>query len=193
MQITLKCVGTKPLLLHNVELANPLNDWTRSLNELRGVPSKRRTDDWHAQVAHIEFMGAFYDIPEIDGIGIPAENIRRSLVGGAKATRQGTTVDRAVNLIVPAVPIIYDGPRKPQELWDLGGFKLTRMMRGSNGASPTTYPIFHEWAVTVPFDLDESILSPRDFESIAEKAGRIEGLGACRKQGYGRYEALTQA
>lgn len=190
MQITLKCVGTKPLLLHNVELANPRNPWARKITELRGIPTKRRTDEWLDEMEYAEFMGAFYDIPELDGPGLPAENIRQSLIGAAKITRQGTAATRAVMLVSPSVPIIYDGPAKQQELWDDGGYKLTRMMRGAAGASPTTYPIFHEWALTVPLELEESALSPRDFETIAERAGRLIGVGACRKQGYGRYDAL---
>lgn len=66
------------------------------------------------------------------------------------------------------------------------------MIRGSGGASPTTYPIFREWAVRVPFELDESLLSLRDLTEVAQRAGRIEGLGASRKQGYGRYDALIE-
>lgn len=191
MQIILKAVGVKPLLLHNVELANPRSEWARRIADLRGVPSRRRTDDWYAQMEYLQFMGALYEIPDID-VGIPAENVRRSLVGGAKATRQGTQADRAINLIVAAVPLVYEGPRSAEELWQAGKFAYTRMMRGSSGASPTTYPIFREWALTVSLDLDESVLSLRDCTAIAEKAGRAEGLGACRKQGYGRYEAIVE-
>lgn len=192
MQFTIKAVGTKPLLLHNVDLANPRNEWARKMTDLRGVPSRRRTDDWLDEMEYVSFMGAFYDIPEIDGIGLPAENVRQSLIAAAKMTRLGTQAKRAVMVTVPAVPLIYDGPRKPQELWDSGKFKITRMIRGTGGASPTTYPIFHDWAVKVPFELDEAALNIRDLTQIAERAGRIEGLGASRKQGYGRYDALIE-
>ena len=37
MQITIKAIGTKPLLLHNVDLANPLN-WDRVYDERKQVP-----------------------------------------------------------------------------------------------------------------------------------------------------------
>jgi hypothetical protein len=107
-------------------------------------------------------------------------------------TRLGTQAKRAIMVTVPAIPLIFDGPRKPQELWDSGKFKITRMIRGTGGASPTTYPIFHDWAVKVPFELDEAALNIRDLTQIAERAGRIEGLGASRKQGYGRYDALIE-
>jgi hypothetical protein len=119
--------------------------------------------------------------------------MRRSLIVAAKASRLGTQVQRALMVTVPAVALIYDGPRTPQQMWDSGNWHLTRMIRGTGGASPTTYPIFRDWAVRVPFELDESLLNIRDLTEIAERAGRIEGLGASRSQGYGRYDAIIDA
>ena len=193
MQITIKPVGTKPLLLHNVDLANPLNPWARKMADLRGTPSKRRTEKWHEEMAYANFMGAFYDIPGVEGVAIPAENVRRSIIDAAKAQRLGTQVLRSLMVTVAAVPVIYDGPKTPQEMWESGKWHLTRMIRGTGGASPTTYPIFRDWAVKVPFDLDETLLNVRDLTEIAERAGRIEGLGASRKQGYGRFDGLIEA
>ncbi len=141
-------------------------------------------------MAYANFMGAFYDAPEVPSPAIPSENLRRSIIGAAKLNRLGTAVQRALAVTAAAVPLAYDGPQDPQKLWDSGSFHLTRMIRGTVGASPTTYPMFREWAVRVPFDLDESVLSLRDLREVAERAGRIEGLGASRKQGYGRYDAL---
>jgi len=183
VQITVKAIGVKPFTPQNVDMANPRNPWYRRMAELRGIPSKNRTDKWLDDMEYAFFMGAFYDLPEIDGIGIPAENMRQ-VVERAK---------RAIRLTVAAVPLIYDGPRKPQELWDDGHYKLTRMIRSSQGgASPTTWPIFHEWALKVPFELDEKELSVSQLTEIAERAGRLVGIGASRKQGYGRYDALVQ-
>jgi hypothetical protein len=193
MQITIKAVGRKPLLLHNVDLANPLNPWARKMKDLRGTPSARRTEKWYEEMAYAGFMGAFYDIPEIDGVAIPAENLRRSVIDTAKAQRLGTQVLRALMVTTAAVPVIYDGPRSPQEMWGDEKWHLTRMIRGTGGASPTTYPIFQDWAVKAPFELDETLLSVHDLTEIAQRAGRIEGLGASRKQGYGRYDALVEA
>jgi hypothetical protein len=138
-------------------------------------------------------MGAFYDIPEIDGIAIPAENLRRAIINAAKLNRLGTAVTRALSVTVVASTLIFDGPKTPQALWDSGQFQLTRMIRGTGGASPTTYPMFRDWAIRIPFDLDETVLNERELRDITERAGRIEGLGASRKQGYGRFDALLKA
>lgn len=193
MEVLIEAIGTKPLLLHNVDLANPLNPWFRKAAELRGIPSKRRTEKWHEEMAYTNFMGAFYDIPEIAGIAIPSENLRRSIIGAARISRLGASVTRALSVTTAASELIFDGPKDPQRLWDSGKFHLTRMIRsGVGNATPTTYPIFKDWAIRVPFDLDESILNARDLRDLAERAGQVEGLGASRKQGYGRYDALVK-
>lgn len=193
MEVTIKAVGVKPLLLHNVDLANPLNPWAREMTELRRTTSKNRTEAWHEKMAHANFMGAFYTAPNIKGIAIPAENLRRSVVGAAKASRLGTTVERAMLCLDDFVPLVFDGPSTPTALWENGKFQITRMIRGSSGASPTTYPMFADWMVAVTFDLDDTILNLRDLRQVADRAGRIEGLGASRKQGYGRFTAVVEA
>lgn len=198
MQITISAVGTKPLLLHNVDLANPLNPWARKMTELRRTRSNQRTEKWYEEMAEAGFMGAFYNIPDVKFPAIPSENLRRSIVDAAKASRRGTQALRALLVTFPAVPILVgvpDGERVPETakaMWDEQKWHLTRMIRGTGGASPTTYPIFRDWAVKVPFELDEDTLSLRDLTEIAERAGRIEGLGASRKQAYGRYTALVK-
>jgi hypothetical protein len=193
MEVTIKAVGTKPLLLHNVDLANPFSPWARKMADMRGTPSSKRTEKWHEEYAYCGFMGSFYEAPEVDGIAIPAENLRQSVRGGAKATRDGPKVERGLMVTVAAVPLIFDGPRTPQALWDSGQFHITRMIRAKSGASPTTYPMFREWAIRAPFELDVTALNLRDLREFAERAGRLEGLGASRKQGYGRYDALVES
>lgn len=195
MQIEISAVGTKPLLLHNVDLANPRNPWFRKMAELRGTPSRSRTDKWLDEMEYAGFMGGFYDIPEIDGVAIPAENVRQCLIGAAKSARLGTKASGAIGVIIPAVQVMFTGwenLRKPEALWEDGRYKITRMIRGSGGASPTTYPMFSDWAVKVAFELDERIMNLSTLTQVAEQAGRSVGLGACRKQGYGRFTALVK-
>src|SRR5215472_7713424 len=108
MQVTIKAVGTKPLLLANVDAANPLSPWYKKMADLRGTPSKRRTEKWHEEMAYCMFMSSFYDIPEISTPAIPSENLRRSLIGAAKVQRLGTQVQRALSVTEPAVAITYN-------------------------------------------------------------------------------------
>lgn len=141
MKFTLYLQGAKPLLLASVGLANPRTEWFRETARLRGIPSKRRTDEWLDQMEYAMFMGSFYDVPGVDDVVIPAENVRQSLIRAARMSRLGTQTERAVMITEAYAPLQYKGPRTPKELWEDGHFKITRMIRGTGGASPTTYPV----------------------------------------------------
>src|SRR5512144_1137486 len=102
------CTGTKPLLLHNVQLASPLNPYAK---ELKSLNSKRvKTDEDRLAIARVEFEGSLYFE---DGVGpyIPGQNVLASLIEGAKITRSGKKVERGVTVESFQCPLIYDGPR----------------------------------------------------------------------------------
>ena len=192
MELIIEIVGTKPLLLNSVSLADPRDTWAKELARLRAIRSSKRTDEHLDKMEYVQFMGSFYQIPEITGVALPCENVRQSVIQAAKISREGATVQRALQVTAPAAALIYDGPKALQELWDSRRFHLTKMIRGKGGASPSTYPMFAEWALRVPANLDESVLNFEELTAIAERAGRTEGLGAMRKLGYGRYAAIVK-
>ena len=190
MEVTLKLAGTKPLLLASIEAADPRSTAYQKMAELRRVKSANRTPAWHDQMEETQFLSAFYTIPDIDGVAIPAENVRQSLAEAAKASRDKPKLLRAVACLDVAVPLLYPGWQEhwtPAELYKRPGFKFTKMQRSSSGASPSTWPRFEGWAVSVLVDLDPEIMGEAEFWKLADRAGRIAGLGACRALGYGRY------
>jgi hypothetical protein len=119
--------------------------------------------------------------------------VRQSIIGAARATRNEPLVQGGAYVTEPAVPIMFPGCQEyltPEELWESGKYSLTRMQRSSSGATPSTYPHLQSWGVNVPFDLTEDIIELDDFWRFAELAGRTKGLGACRKQGFGRFSVV---
>jgi hypothetical protein len=190
MEITLKLAGAKPLLLSSIGAADPRSRAYRKMAELRKIKSANRTPKWYDDMEWEQFLACFYSIPEVDGTAIPAENVRRSLIEAAKSDRSGTKARRALSCIDVAVPLMYPGWENhwsPEELFKRPGFRLTRMQRTSSGASPATWPRFDGWAVSVRLNLDEDVMGEPEFWALADRAGRIEGLGACRALGYGRF------
>ena len=140
-----------------------------------------------------QFLSCFYAIPEVTGVALPAENVRRSLIEAAKATRDGPKAKRAISCTDVAVPLMYPGWENhwsPEELFKRPGFKLTRMQRTSSGASPNTWPRFDGWGLAVRLNVDEDVMGGAEFWALADRAGRIEGLGACRPLGYGRFAVV---
>jgi len=193
VEITLKVAGAKPQLLASIGAADPRSWAYQRMQELRKVKSANRTAKWYDEMEQVQFASSFYVIPDIKGVALPAENLRRSLVEAAKATRDKPKVLRAVKCVEVAVPLMYDGWENhwtPDDLWLRPEFRLTKMQRSSSGASPNTWPRFDPWGLHVRFDVDEEFMGEEEFYKLADRAGRIEGLGASRSQGYGRYAVV---
>jgi hypothetical protein len=193
MEVTVKIAGTKPLLLASIDAADPRSKAYRRMQELRAIKSKDRTDAWYDEMEKLQFSAAFYTIPEISGIAIPLENVRRSLAEAARTSRAKPKALRAISCVDLAIPVMYPGWEEhlgPEQLFEKPGFRLTKMLRSASGASPQTWPRFDGWGLSGTFALDEDVMSEREFWALADLAGRIEGVGACRRQGYGRYTVV---
>lgn len=181
------CTGTKPLLLHNVQLASPLNPYAK---ELKALNSKRvKTDEDRLAVARVEFEGSLYFE---DGIGpyIPGQNVLASLIEGAKITRSGRKVERGVTIESFQCPLIYEGPRTVEGLWGNGESRFVdlRPVTVQSSKVDRCRPYFPQWAIEATLFVDESALDWDDFLSIAKMAGAMAGLGDYRRV-YGRYSA----
>jgi hypothetical protein len=111
MEITLKVAGAKPLLLASIGAADPRSWAYQKMQELPKVKSANRTAKWYDEMAHVQFASAFYVIPDVKGVGIPAENVRRSLIEAAKATREKPRALRAIKAVEVAIPIMFEGGR----------------------------------------------------------------------------------
>ncbi len=192
MEITVKLAGTKPLVLGSIEAADPRTEHYQVMQEMRGTTSKNRTPAWYDKMERLQFLAAFYTIPEIPGVAIPQGNVRQSLIEAARSKRLGPKATGAIAVALdPAAPLMYqpgwENHWSPEELFKHKEFVWTRMLRAKTGAGLATYPRFSSWALTVQFDLDETVLSVDQFWDLADLAGRITGIGACRKLGYGRF------
>ena len=95
MEVTLKLAGAKPLLLSSIDAADPRSRAYRKMAELRKIKSANRTPKWYDDMEWEQFLSSFYTIPEVAGVAIPAENVRRSLIEAAKADRSSPKAKRA--------------------------------------------------------------------------------------------------
>jgi hypothetical protein len=179
-------VGSTELLMHNIQLADPMNEWTRRIAKLTG--KRKMTEDDHREKARLEFLGSLY--LENDRVVMPQANLKRCFKEAAKATRQGRHIDRALNFADPlamALPLAFDDNQKTaDELWLIDRYHDTTIV-ASPGRVPRTRPRFHPWGVTADWQLYPSLLSLEDFRAITEAAGLIEGLGDNRVNGMGRF------
>jgi len=185
MKVQLSMKSVTPLLMHNVQMANPLNPTVRQMKEI--TSKRKKTDKDFEEIAKLEFAGSLYFDAELGPV-LPGENIARAIGDGAKLTRQGMAVKRALIVEDLAVPLIYQGPREIELMWAAGGFVDMQMVRVSTAKVMRTRPIFRHWACEAVLLVDENQLSLSSLRAIVNDAGSKCGIGDYRPR-YGRFEA----
>lgn len=184
MQFNIVATGSKPLLMHNVQLANPLNLYAQKLKVLS---SKRvKTDEDRAAMAEVEFQGGLY-FEEGLGPVILADMLLASIIGGAKLDKLGRQVERAfLGFDDDIFPLAYTGPRTREGLWADKNFVDTRPVGVQTSKVIRTRPIFRGWMFEAGVEFDTEIMNPDEVKRCITKAGRYAGIGDYRKM-YGRF------
>jgi hypothetical protein len=174
--------------MHNVALADPNNPIVKEISAITDKGSSM-TDADRLEVSRLEFIGGLY--LGKGGPVVPSRNILRCIANAAKIRRLGKDVERAMIPTTMELPLQYKGPRDPTALWEAVEFRYAAAVRIGRGLVIRMRPAFPDWMVTSQWELLTEILDYRDFKSIAEAAGLIEGLGDNRRNGYGRFLAET--
>lgn len=189
MKARLVASGTRPLLMHNVQLASPLNAYAKRLKALN---SKRvKTDEDRLEIARVEWEGSLYYEPEI-GPCMPGANLFSCLIMGARLTKAGMKVERGVSITTFQMPLIYQGPRTIPELWATGESEYIdiRSVVVQRSKVDRCRPIFRQWAIEAEVLLDTAVIEPAEFSEIARNAGAMAGLGDYRRM-FGRFDAVV--
>lgn len=188
MKVRITLIGTAPLLVHNIRLANPLDPIAKAM---KAVSSKRvKTEDDHAELARLEFLGGLY-IDDQVGPYLPGQNIERSLTDGARITKAGKKVERGLFVTDDVVPLLYNGPRSGSALWEDENFRSVLAVKVGTSRVMRTRPMFRDWSLEADGELDPSVLAIDELASIAETSGAMTGLGDYRPR-YGRFTARVE-
>lgn len=181
--ISFRITGASPLLMHNGQLADPLNPIAR---QMRKVTSKRaKTDADYEESARIEFLGSLY-LANGEPC-IPGEILEAAFVEAAKKTKKGNQA-KAGLVSDGLFALEYDGPRKPDQLWKEERFRLVKGVKVQRVRIMRTRPVFREWAATVSFDYRPSMLNKSDVIDIVTRLGDEIGIGDWRPK-FGRFSA----
>ncbi|WP_322768419.1 hypothetical protein [Frankia sp. Cr1] len=183
MQLIVELTGHTPLLMHNIRLADPDDPITV---EIAGITSKKKkTPEDRADIARLEWHGCLY--ADDDGPYIPTANVRRSFAKAGAIRRLTTAVNRGVIMRTMQTELGYPGPRGIPDLWAREEYRHRAMVGIQGKRTPRTRPIFTEWSLAVEIELLTDALGLDDFTDIVSTAGRCEGLGDNRVNGYGRF------
>ena len=187
LRVNATLVGVVGLLMHNPQLADPLNKCAKAMKEI--TSKRKKTDEDYALLAQKEFEGGLYLDKEL-GPYVPDTMIHANIVKGASDKRGfKKTAQSAILMAGDRFPLNYKGPRDLEGLWADANFRDTRaaVVPATRSRVMRTRPLFREWSVDIQLSLDTEMWNLDEFKTSLERAGSIEGLGDYRPV-YGRYE-----
>jgi hypothetical protein len=192
-RIQVRIVGTAPLLMHNGQLADPLNSWTQRIKEITGKNSKKRTDNDILLMRELEWNGGMYHDDQI-GPFIPSELIEGVLRDGAKKYKKGLANDIVMGTQVDEaqIPLEYQGPRDRTSLYgdakfvDVRGAKLKKSATVIRIRPKFPYP----WFASFTLLYVKSTVGFADLGKALVAGGTFVGIGDYRPK-FGRFTVQT--
>lgn len=185
--LNVRLVGTSGTIPHNGRLSNPLDSFAKALKAVSG--KRKKTDDDFVKMAEIEFLGSLY-LTEDGEPGWPGENLEAMLIAAAKKQKQGPIAKMAI-FVDGVLPILYKGPKKPEELWEKEEFRLCVSVRVQANRIMRTRPIFRQWELIVPIQYDPTLVDRETVLQWVTIAGQQIGLSDWRPR-YGRFTVIEE-
>lgn len=151
-----RLTGVNGLILHNGQLADPLNKFVKEIKKVSSKKAKTEAD--HERMAELEFKGSLY-VDENQRPILPPEGIKACLVSGAKKTKEGQIAKAGVWVSDSAL-LEYDGPKTANELWEDENFRLRSKVVMQGKSVMRTRPIFRKWAVEIKVVYNPAMCNP---------------------------------
>lgn len=179
--------GLAGILMHNGQLTDPMNEWSRALSDAVKVAKKSKTAAAWESAAKAEFMGGLYLNEKLEPC-IPGELIEAVICEGAKKSKQGKEV-KAGLIVDGNFPLEYKGPRDPEKLWKAKYYKTSPAKVGQARVMRTRPMFMPGWECEFVVTYNKQLVDERDLLKFIEKAGAEVGLCDWRPK-YGRFEVV---
>ncbi len=182
---TFSIIGLSPLVMHNSQLADPLNPHTKLLREY--TSKRKKSDSDLEKMGEAEWRGGLY-LDEDGHPCIPPENIEMALIRAAMKNKMGEQFRSGVLAL-------GNFKLKLPKRWNLesasrdANFSLRKSKCVKRNRVMRVRPIFREWAADIAVQYDDSLVSEAEIRKVLELAGRIIGLGDERPR-YGRFKVV---
>lgn len=179
--------GLQPLLMHSPQGVDPTHPLVRQMKDITSKGSRKKSSSDLEEQDWLEFQLALYH----DGqqVYVPDTALVGAIREGAKQNRRGREVQAGVDVVGETIPLKYDGPKTPRELYEArfvdrrpAGVQKARVMR--------VRPRFNAWGLAFTLVVDDKIMNPGDVRAALEIAGLRCGLLDHRPR-FGRFEVAT--
>ncbi len=191
--VTVRLIGTVPLMIHNGRLRNPLDQYAKALKIL--TAKRKKTDIDHMEISRLEWEGSLY--LNNGQVVVPGIAIDRTFQNGAKLSKNGKSWQKGALVLDNVCPLCYKGEKIdikmngeiPNEQLDkyYPAFNTMEMKLIKGIAVLRTRAIFHDWSTTCQVSYDETIFDERTIQQILEGSGKYVGLLEERPR-FGQFE-----
>lgn len=178
-QLTIRLTGTRPILLHNGRLANPMDFYTRRLKDL--TAKRNKTDEDHLAISLAEARGGAYETPD-NLLAYPTANVWRSILDASRTFKLGKLVERGLRYNpLDIQPLLADGQAVDvDEYLKDPAHIFYRSVRNQRNRVMRSRPIVESWTTDHRFQLDLKVLDQDRLAPVLECAGAMVGLGDWR-------------
>ena len=202
-----KLIGITPMLMHNGQTADPLNQFSK---EMKRLSSKRnKTEEDLEQMSLVEWWAGLYldkqpkiidgSVTPQDGtkIVVPAHLLDSCVREGARKSKLGKQA--SAGCIVNADGAFSYGGESSLVEMSTDGFYIHRAaVKVGQSKVMRTRPVFSNWSVTFTTTVDTTVIEIDSIFGALQSAGKLIGIGdwrpgAPRGGSFGRFdvEALT--
>jgi hypothetical protein len=190
MKFKLEIVGTRPLLMHNPQGANPLNPITK---EKKALTSKRKKDDSDIErIMELDYASGCYFSDDM-GFYIPTEMVEAAIKEGAKINKNGGKAALAVSVEEDRVKLIYGEKdfKSIKEAYSDQDHVDVRFVNINNAKVVACRPRFNRWRFSCTVNLDTTMMTQDEFINALQFAGVKGGIGTYRQK-YGKFEVKCE-
>ena len=189
--IKVRIHGIAPLLMNSNRGVNHLDPLVKEAKQITSKGSKKITDDEHARLLQIKWLlGIYYD--EELGPYIPSANVEGTIRNAAKTIRRGPDTKFGIQVLPDKIPLIYDGPRKLEDLWADSKHQDFRVgkMKATGSSVSLLRPRFDIWTLEFILVYDEKVFSDSTIKELLITGGHKIGLCDYRPK-YGRFDVIS--
>lgn len=179
-----RLTSTRPTLLHNGRLANPIDPYTKALKSL--TSKRKKTDEDLIDIMRLEARAGAYETK--DGfLAMPTGNVYGCFFEAAKAFKLGKMIKLALRYEDKAELLLVGGKKVEVDKYlTIPGNIDYRLVKVGTSRIMRSRPIVRNWETTHVFELDETLMDKRELAKIFERAGLL-GIGDMRPT-YGTFK-----
>ena len=164
--------GLVPCIMHNGQLADPMNDISRQMKQYTSI--KKKTDDVLEKISDLEVLGGLY-VDDNKHPAWPGFVIEAMIRSAAKRQRRGNDVLSAV-ICDGNFPLIYDGPKDAEKVAKDPRFRLRVACVVDRKRIMRSRPMFPKWELKFDVHYEPSVLNADTVAGFVKDAGQYVGL-----------------